>query len=51
MFVEAKLPLYARTFVRTRVRAGGVTREEIAGVRRYFEELPLQPNGRFAVVI
>lgn len=49
-FVDAKLPLHAMqawTFVRARARAGGVTREEIAGVRWYFEELPLQPNRRF----
>lgn len=49
-FVNAKLPLNAMpawTFIRSRARAGALTRNDITSVRHYFEGLPLQPNARF----
>ncbi|HEV7768352.1 MAG TPA: hypothetical protein VGQ76_25355 [Thermoanaerobaculia bacterium] len=49
-FAEAGLRLTAMqawTFVRECARIGALTREEIAGVRHYFEDLPLRPNAPF----
>jgi ATP/maltotriose-dependent transcriptional regulator MalT len=49
-FTEAGLTLNALrawTFVRRRARTGGLTAEDLATVRAYFERLPLRPNARF----
>jgi tetratricopeptide (TPR) repeat protein len=49
-FTDAGMQLHALqawTFVRGRAGVGELTREDIDGVRRYFEYLPLQPNARF----
>jgi hypothetical protein len=39
--------MQAWTYVRGRAGVGELTREDVDGVRRYFEYLPLQPNARF----
>jgi tetratricopeptide (TPR) repeat protein len=49
-FTEAGLQLHALqawTFVRGRARTGELTRDDLDTVRRYFEDLPLQPHARF----
>jgi hypothetical protein len=50
LFAEAGMQpnaLEAWAFLRDRARAGALTRDDVADVRAWFQELPLRPKARF----